>query len=221
MNIEIKKLNINEIFYSIQGEGQNAGKPCVFIRLQGCNLRCKWCDTKYAWESNPNIMMSFSQIINEVEKYNCNFIEFTGGEPLLQEEFIDLANYFLSKDYMVAVETSGSKNIAPLPDKIIKIMDIKCPSSGMDKNNYYENFNYLDKKDEIKFVIADGIDYLFAKKILEEYQLNDIVEHIAFSPAYSLFEAAELAELILNDKLNVSLALQLHKYIWDPEERQR
>lgn len=215
------KLNINEIFYSIQGEGKNAGKPCVFIRLQGCNLRCEWCDTKYAWNTNENIIMSFDEIIKEVDKYDCHFVEFTGGEPLLQENFIDLAQFFLDKEYMVAVETSGSKNISNLPADIIKIMDIKCPSSGMSENNLFENFSHLNIIDEIKFVIADEKDYHYAKRIIEKYKLNQKVNHIALSPSYGLLDGAKLAELILNDHLDVSLGLQLHKYLWDPEERRR
>lgn len=206
---------INEIFYSIQGEGPLAGYPCVFIRMQGCNLRCNWCDTKYAIEKNfPAIEMTSDEIFQRVSSYGCNNIEFTGGEPLLQKGSAELINSFDDKGFITAVETNGSKSIAELKCSVLKILDIKCPDSGMDKNNDFKNIDYLNTSDCVKFVIASYSDYLWAKEIVEHYNLQQLTK-VYFSPAYSIIDAKELALWILKDRLDVKLQLQLHKCIWD------
>jgi 7-carboxy-7-deazaguanine synthase len=210
---------INEIFYSIQGEGTRAGLPCIFVRFQGCNLRCSWCDTVYAQEIGSEIKMTYQEIIKKVEKYKCKFIEFTGGEPLLQKDINHLIDHFLQKKYSVAIETNGSVDISSLTKEIIKIMDIKCPSSGMHNKFLFSNLNCLTDRDEIKFVIADRNDYDWAKEIITNKIIDRVNSEILLSPAYSLIEPQKLVEWILSDILPVRFQLQLHKYIWNPDIR--
>lgn len=215
-----KLLNINEIFYSIQGEGSRAGKPCIFIRLQGCRLRCTWCDTPYALELKEEVnLMTLAELEEKVKFYNCKFVEFTGGEPLEQENIYELMEYLCDNNYEVAIETSGYILLDRVDSRVIKIMDVKCPASKMHTKNKYENFNFLNKKDEIKFVIADRNDYEFAKDIISKYNLNDISENILFSPSFHDQDYKKLAEWILEDNLQVRMQLQLHKFIWSPEMR--
>ena len=210
---------ISEIFHSIQGEGKRAGMPCVFLRFQGCNLRCKWCDTEYAQDTKAGKVFTFNQIVKKVESFDCKFIEFTGGEPLLQENIIELIKYFSQKDYTVAIETNGSIDISKLPENVIKIIDVKCPSSGMVKHFNMENLLHINNNDEIKFVIANEDDYEWAKDFYFRKIRDKIKAEIIFSPAYSLLEPKSLAEWILRDGLEVRMQLQLHKYIWHPDER--
>lgn len=215
-----KFLNISEIFYSIQGEGTRAGLPCVFIRLQGCNFRCSWCDTPYALDtSHQESLLSFQQIIDSVLKFNCNFIEFTGGEPLLQPSVIDLINFFANSGYIVAIETNGTQSFANIDPKVVKIMDIKCPSSKMFRFNNFENFNFLNKNDELKFVVQDFDDFQYALRIISEYSLDNIVDNILFSPVFGLCEPKDLANWILSAHKSFRLQLQLHKFIWHPNTR--
>ena len=210
---------ISEIFHSIQGEGKRAGMPCIFLRFQGCNLRCKWCDTEYAQDIKAGKTFTFNQIVKKVESFDCKFIEFTGGEPLLQENFIELIRYFSQKDYTVAIETNGSIDISKLPENVIRIIDVKCPSSGMVEHFNIENLLYINSNDEIKFVIANEEDYEWAKDFYLREIRYKIKAEIIFSPAFSLLEPKSLAEWILRDGLEVRMQLQLHKYIWHPEER--
>jgi 7-carboxy-7-deazaguanine synthase len=211
-------LYINEIFYSIQGESTKAGLPCVFIRLAGCNLKCNWCDTTYAISKNNSPQMTVSQILDNVLKFNCDFIEITGGEPLLQSDVIELSNKLLANNKTVAVETNGSMPINVLNADIIKILDIKCPDSGMSNSNYFENFDYLTANDEIKFVIASEIDFYWSCDIIEKYCLHKITKNILFSAVTNLISLQQLAELILkNNALNpnrIRMQLQFHKVIW-------
>jgi 7-carboxy-7-deazaguanine synthase len=212
--------NVSEIFYSIQGEGTRAGMPCVFIRMQGCRLRCVWCDTKYALEiGQKEIEMTGDEIIKEVEVFQCRFIEFTGGEPLEQPEIKSLMTYFCDNGYKVAIETSGYIDVSDLDKRVIKILDVKCPGSKMDKKNRYENMNFLEKHDEVKFVITDKTDYDFAKSITEKYDLTIRTSAVLFAPVFGNIDYKEFAEWILQDKLNVRMQLQLHKYIWEPNKR--
>lgn len=213
------KLNIFEIFYSIQGEGTRAGLPCIFIRLSGCNLRCKWCDTIYAQSEYNGNYITFKDIINKVKTFNCNFIEFTGGEPLLQENIIPLIDFFIKEKYTVAIETNGSFMINKLCKDVIKIMDIKCPDSGMSANNLFENFNYITKNDEIKFVIASKKDFEWSNQVIEKFNLLDKTNNILFSPVEDCFHIQELAELILNTNSKYRLQIQMHKIIWDKNKR--
>lgn len=213
-------LNISEIFYSIQGEGTRAGLPCVFVRLQGCNLRCTWCDTPYALEIKQiEQIMTFREILEHIKSFNCNFIEFTGGEPLVQSNSIDLMNYLIENGYTVAIETSGSKLIDKLHPDIIKILDIKCPASNMSKFNKIENLKYLNKKDEIKFVISDRGDFDWAMDYISRNNTFAITENILFSPVFGKLEPIVLSQWILATHLPIRLQLQIHKFIWEPNKR--
>ncbi len=213
-------LNISEIFYSIQGEGTRAGLPCVFVRLQGCNLRCVWCDTPYALEIKQiEQIMTFREILERIKSFNCNFIEFTGGEPLVQSNSIDLMNYLIENGYTVAIETSGSKLIDKLHPDIIKILDIKCPASNMSKFNKIENLKYLNKKDEIKFVISDRGDFDWAMDYISRNNTFAITENLLFSPVFGKLEPIVLSQWILATHLPIRLQLQIHKFIWEPDKR--
>lgn len=220
MNALENIFNVSEIFYSIQGEGSRAGLPCTFIRMQGCRLRCSWCDTPYALElKQKEVEMSGQDILNKIEEIGCNFVEFTGGEPLEQELVKDLMRELCDRDYTVAVETSGYIDISDLDKRITKILDIKCPDSNMSKKNKYENIDSLTKNDEVKFVLASEKDYNWACEIVKKYQLPDRVNSVLFSPVFGKLDYKYLAERILADKLNVRMQLQLHKFIWEPDKR--
>lgn len=208
---------INEIYFSIQGESSKAGLPCVFIRFTYCNLRCTYCDTEYAfYEGNE---MSIEEIIGEVRKYDCKLVEITGGEPLVQrEECLQLMKELCDMGYEVMIETGGSLPVNGIDQRVMIIMDLKCPSSGMMKKNLYENLNYLKEKDEIKFVIGDIDDYRWAKDIISHYDLTEN-HSVLFSVVFGKLEPIELVNWILQDKLNVRFQLQTHKYIWNPETK--
>lgn len=209
-------LVINEIFYSIQGESSYAGLPCVFVRLTACNLRCTWCDTTYSFhEGRP---MSVGDVIVKVLEFNCPLVEITGGEPLLQPNVLPLMSRLCDLGKRVLLETSGSVDIAPVDPRVVKIMDLKCPSSGETHRNRYQNLRHLDKKDELKFVIANRADYDWAKQQLATYDLTGIGT-ILFSPVWDKLPLKQLAEWILADKLPVRMQTQWHKYIWGPDAR--
>ena len=213
-------INISEIFYSLQGEGTRAGMPCVFVRLQGCMFRCSWCDTKYAQDANQIVkLMTDREILDKIASYNCNFIAFTGGEPLLQENIYSLLTECCNRGYIVVLETSGHLSLSQVDARVTKIMDFKCPSSEMSHLNNYENIQYLNQQDEIKFVIANRMDYEWTKEIISKYSLINKTKTILFSTVFDLLKPSELAAWILEDKLNVVLQLQLHKYIWEPNKR--
>jgi 7-carboxy-7-deazaguanine synthase len=213
-------LNISEIFYSIQGEGTRAGLPCVFVRLQGCNLRCTWCDTPYALDIKQiEEEITFQKILQQIQFFNCNFIEFTGGEPLMQPKSIELMNYLSENNYTVAIETGGSLLIDKLNSQIIKILDIKCPGSNMSKFNKFENFKFLNKKDEIKFVLNDQQDFHWAMEVVSAHNLFDIVDNVLFSPVFGKLESIDLAQWILESHQPIRLQLQIHKFIWEPSTR--
>lgn len=208
-------LKINEIFHSIQGESSKSGTPCVFIRLTYCNLRCSYCDSEYSFYEGKD--MNISEILKEVKKYNCNLVEVTGGEPLLQKESIDLMKTLLEKKYTVMLETGGSLPITNVPKEVIKIIDFKCPSSKMDHKNDWKILKDIAKHDEIKFVIGDENDYNWTKEKIKEHKIND--RTVLFSPVHDKLESKILSKWILRDKLNVRFQVQLHKYIWSPETR--
>lgn len=209
-------LKVNEIFYSIQGESTAAGLPCIFVRLTYCNLRCSYCDTEYAFYDGTDY--SIEEILVEIKKYNCRLVEITGGEPLVQSEVHVLMSELCSKDYSVMIETGGSLPIKDVDKRVKIIMDLKCPSSKMMHKNLYENINYLKSNDEVKFVIGNREDYKWAKDIMHIYSLNSKCT-VLLSNVFSELEPIRLAEWILEDKLNVRLQLQLHKYIWSPTKR--
>lgn len=210
-------LKVNEIYYSIQGESTAAGLPCVFIRLTYCNLRCTYCDTEYAFYDGKD--MAISAIINEVKKFECKLVEITGGEPLVQvEECLDLMKQLGDERFKVLIETGGSLPIKDIDQRVKVIMDLKCPSSGMEKKNLYENINYLKPKDELKFVIGNREDYEWTKEIISKFSLDKKCE-ILCSVVFGKLEPVQLVNWILEDKLNVRFQLQMHKFIWHPETK--
>ena len=205
-------LEVTEIYKSVQGESTYMGLPCVFIRLTGCNLRCVWCDTAHAFHDGEKL--SIHQIIDKVKLYDIKLVEITGGEPLLQKEVFPLMESLLKNEFKVMLETSGSLAINNVPAKVIKIIDLKCPGSGEENKNLWENRNHLTPTDEIKFVIADKADYEWSKKVLQDYELDKKVP-VLFSPVFEKLKLKDLTEWILEDNLPVRLHTQLHKYIWD------
>jgi len=210
-------LLVNEIFYSIQGESIYSGRPCIFVRLTGCNLRCSYCDTRYAYEEG--VKMENSEIINRVAGYKCPLVEITGGEPLLQGETPTLIYRLLENGYEVMMETNGSLDISRIDGRCIKIVDIKCPTSGESDKNDMENLKRLGSKDQVKFVIGNRIDYEYAKETIDSNCPDFPEKQILFSPFSGEITPAKLAEWILEDNLNVRLHLQIHKIIWPDRQR--
>ena len=211
-NSESKMLKVNEIYLSVQGESSYTGLPCVFVRLTGCNLRCIWCDTAYAFYEGKS--MSIDEIVGMVKNFGVKLIEITGGEPLMQENVYPLMNGLIEKGFQVLLETGGSLSLEKVPRDIIKIMDIKCPGSGEHKNNNLDNLKFLETKDEVKFVILNRHDYEWSRDLIHKYKIHEIA-HILISPVYDKLELKEIVKWILEDKLPVRLQTQLHKAIWD------
>ena len=209
-------LKINEIFYSIQGESSSAGLPCVFVRLTYCNLRCVYCDTEYAFFEGKDMLIG--DIISDVKKYDCSLVEITGGEPLVHPQVNMLMSELADLGYTVMVETGGSLPIENIDKRVKIIMDMKTPYSKMESKNIYENLNFLKPGDEVKFVIGDREDYEWSKILIKEYDLIKKVT-VLMSPVFNKVENIDLAEWILDDRLNVRFQLQIHKYIWHPETR--
>jgi 7-carboxy-7-deazaguanine synthase len=205
---------ITEIFKSIQGESSYAGLPCVFVRLTGCNLRCHWCDTAYAFYGGQK--MTQDEVLVRVGQLGGRLVELTGGEPLLQKEVVPLSAELIARGWRVLIETSGERFIGDLPKEVVKIMDVKCPGSGEGGKFCFENLKELEPQDQVKFVIQDETDYQFAREFMERHQLNERVREVIYSP---VFGARRLSEWILRDGLDVRLGMQLHKFIWDPETR--
>lgn len=210
---------VSEIFKSIQGESSFAGLPCVFIRLAGCNLECTWCDTPYARVPEGAIELTVEEIVDKARFFDCRLVEITGGEPLLQKETGRLARTFLDAGFRVLVETNGSISLEGLDVRIVKIVDVKCPSSGHGGSFLMENLNHITPEDEIKFVIGDKADYEYARMFLDEC-LKGRTEKVLFAPVRPALDPKELAGWILKDCLSVRLQLQIHSYIW-PGERGR
>ena len=217
---------ITEIFKSIQGEGTRAGLPCVFVRLTGCNLRCAWCDTAYAFHGGKK--MSVEEVMAQVEELTGNnktvpLVELTGGEPLLQEEIYPLAEKLVAAGFTVMIETSGEKFVGRLPHEVIKIVDVKCPDSGEADTFEMKNLEAVGPGDEIKFVISSRKDYEFAREFTREHKLNEKVKQVLFSPVFDDpegkwkgLEPRQVVEWMLEDGLPVRLGLQLHKFVWHP-----
>jgi 7-carboxy-7-deazaguanine synthase len=210
-------LTVNEIFYSIQGESTRAGRPCVFVRLTACDLRCSWCDTPYAFHEGRK--MSIEEVVAAVETYRCQLVEITGGEPLLQDDVYELMDRLLAGDGTVMLETGGHRPITRVPRAVVKIVDIKCPGSGEADKNDWTNLDRLAPHDEMKFVIADRVDYEFARETIARHQLPSRTAAILFSPVHGVLAPKALSEWILEDRLPVRLQLQLHKFIWPPDTR--
>jgi len=203
-------LRINEIFYSIQGESSRIGMPTVFVRLTGCPMRCTYCDTAYAFHDGQQ--KEIEEIIQEIKKFDTNYVTVTGGEPLAQKNCIDLMNQLCELGYQVSLETGGALDIKDVHSKVKIILDVKTPKSNEDKNNFWPNLANIKPNDEIKFVIQDYEDFSWSMDIIEKYQLNQ--NQILFSPVYNVLANEQLAEWILKHQLNVRLQLQLHKILW-------
>ena len=210
-------LTVNEIFYSIQGESSYAGRPCAFVRLTACNLRCSWCDTVYAYDEGAP--MSIEQIVELVSDFGCPLVEITGGEPLEQAETFLLAKRLLDLNFTVLVETNGSRDISPLDPRCVRIVDFKTPSSGMDGKNDYRNMDRLSETDEVKLVIADENDFRFSLELYKTLRSKGKNAVVHFSPVWGRIDPADLAAWILKEEIQVRLALQLHKIIWGTEKR--
>ena len=209
-------IKITEIFHSIQGESTYAGRPCVFVRLTGCPLRCTWCDTAYAFYGGRD--MTIDDIVNQVRAFDCNLVEVTGGEPLSQMESLPLLSRLCDEGFEVLVETSGAIDTADVDRRVHVILDIKCPGSGMTDRMYWPNLDRLAPQDEVKFVIKDRSDYEWAREVLHRYELP-VRCTVLMSPVFGEVEVRHLAEWILADKLPVRFQLQMHKYIWAPDMR--
>ena len=205
------ELIINEIFYSIQGESSRIGLPTIFIRLTGCPLRCQYCDTEYAFYEGKKMRMS--SILNKIKKYPTKYVTVTGGEPLAQKSCHKLLTKLCNYGYDVSLETSGAINVFNVDKRVKKIIDIKTPGSTEENKNKFENLKHLTTRDEIKFVICNQSDYVWAKKNIIEKNMANICE-IIFSPAHELIKPKDLANWILEEQLNVRMQIQLHKYLW-------
>jgi 7-carboxy-7-deazaguanine synthase len=210
-------LTVNEIFHSIQGESTHAGRPCVFVRLTACDLRCSWCDTPYAFYQGRK--QSVDEVIDTVAGYGCRLVEITGGEPLLQEDVYPLMDRLLARGCTVMLETGGHRPIGRVPEAVIKIVDVKCPGSGEAAQNHWENLSQLAAHDEVKFVIADRADYEFACDVIARHQLAERAAALLFSPVHGTLDPRVLSEWMLADGVPARLQLQLHKFIWPANTR--
>jgi 7-carboxy-7-deazaguanine synthase len=210
-------LQVNELFHSIQGESIWAGLPCSFVRLTGCNLRCRYCDTTYAYDSGKP--MQIQQIVQALAGFDCRHVTITGGEPLIQHRTPELIGHLLALEYRVSLETNGSQDIQHLDNGCMIVMDLKCPSSGMRQQNRIENLRYLKQSDQLKFVIADREDYLFARKIVKLKADHLSGDNILFSPAFGTMPPQRLAAWILDDSIEVRLQIQLHRILWPDREK--
>ena len=212
-NLNNTTLNITEIFYSLQGEAKEVGIPTVFVRLTGCPLRCNYCDTAYAFKGNNPL--SIQHILDEVAQYNTRYVCVTGGEPMAQSNCLKLLDSLIDSGYNVSMETSGSIDITPVNSKVSIVMDIKTPSSTEVHQNRYENLPILKSKDQLKFVIASRSDFDWCTEVLDNHEVES---EILFSPVYESLKPVELAEWILEKKLNVRLQVQLHKLLWGDQK---
>ncbi len=209
-------LKINEIYYSVQGESTHAGRPCIFIRLTYCNLRCTYCDSEYTFYEGKD--MEITHIMNEIKQWDCNLVEVTGGEPLFQDKCINLLNELINSNYEVMLETGGSLSISDVPKKVIKIVDFKCPSSAMEKKNLWSIVEDLQPHDEVKFVIGNREDFDWARDRIIEYSLDKICT-LLFSPTFEKIDPQLIVEWILVENLPVRMQMQMHKMIWSPDKQ--
>ena len=210
-------LTVFEIYLSIQGESTHVGRPCVFVRLAACDLRCTWCDTPYAFTGGTK--MSVEHVLEEVARTGCRLVEITGGEPLLQRDVYPLMEELIRRGYEVLLETGGHVPLDDVPDPVKAIVDVKCPGSGEADRMYWPNLKQLSAHDEVKFVIADRADFEYARDIVDHHRLHDRAGAVLFSPVHGVLAPAELAKWILTERVPARLQLQAHKYIWSPEAR--
>ena len=210
-------LTVNEIFHSIQGESTYAGRPCVFVRLTACDLRCSWCDTPYAFGEGRK--MTVAEVILAVEVYGCPLVEITGGEPLLQDDVYPLMSELVARGKTVLLETGGHISLERVPTEVVKIIDVKCPASGEAARNHWPNLDLVGAADEVKFVMKDRVDYEFACGVVARHHLAERCAAVLFSPVHDVLASRDLAAWILADRLPVLLQLQVHKYIWGKDVR--
>jgi len=211
-------LRITEIFLSIQGESTHAGRPCSFVRLTGCPMRCVWCDSEYTFTGGEK--QTFEEIFAKLNEFDCNLVEVTGGEPLAQKNVFPFIKLLCDKGFEVLVETGGFVSTKKIDERAKIILDVKCPASGESERNYWQNLERLRKeKDEIKFVIADLADWEFAKEIIRKYDLETCAKAILISPVFDVPNLSEIAEAVSRSGLKVRLNLQLHKYIWGADAK--
>ena len=210
-------LTVNEIFLSIQGESTHVGRLCVFVRLTGCDLRCIWCDTSYAFEGGQKLTVN--EVASAVDRHDCPLVEITGGEPLRQADVYPLMEKLVASGKTVLLETGGHVNIAQVPEPVVKVVDIKCPGSGESERTDLDNFGRLAPHDEVKFVIRDWFDYKFAREVVRRHAVQARCAAVLFSPVHGVLDPALLSEWILADHLPVRVQVQLHKYLWGPDRR--
>ena len=210
-------ITLNEIFYSVQGESTYAGRPCVFVRLTACDLRCSWCDTPYAFYEGSK--RPLDEILAEVDRFECPLVEVTGGEPLLQEDVYPLMQGLLDRGKTVLLETGGHRSTERVPSSVVTIIDVKCPASGEADRMDWSNLDRLRPHDEVKFVINDRADYDYARAVIERYDLSRRASAIHLSPVHGVLNPRTLSEWVLADRLPARVQLQLHKYIWDAQTR--
>ena len=210
-------VTINEIFYSVQGESTFAGRPCVFVRLTACDLRCSWCDTPYAFHEGKK--RSLDEVLSDVERFDCPLVEVTGGEPLLQPGVYPLMERLLETGKTVLLETGGHRSTAKVPHEVVTILDVKCPGSGEADKMDWQNLERLRPHDEVKFVIKDRGDYEYARDVLQRHDLANRVAAIHMSPVHGVLDPKTLSEWVLADRMPVRVQLQIHKYIWSPDTR--
>lgn len=209
-------LRVTEIFRSIQGESTHAGRPCSFVRLTGCPMRCTWCDSEYTFTGGERV--SIDDVMLKVRDFGCHLVEVTGGEPLAQREAFDLVRRLCEEGYEVLIETGGYVSTEGLDERVCIILDVKCPASGEAERNHWPNLERLrSDRDEVKFVVAHREDWEFARGVIEKYELEKRARAILISPVWGSTDLKELAELIASSGLDVRMQLQLHKYIWGPE----
>lgn len=211
-------LRVTEIFHSIQGESTHAGRPCTFVRLTGCPMRCVWCDSEYTFTGGESF--SLEDVLNQVRAFDCKLVEVTGGEPLAQREAFTLIERLCSEGFEVLVETGGFVSTAEVDPRARIILDVKCPASGEEARNHWPNLEHLRAdRDEVKFVIMNFEDWIYALEIIKRYELDKRAKAILISPAWGTLDLKDMAEWVTKSGLDVRMQLQLHKYIWGPEAR--
>ena len=211
-----ESLVVNEIFISIQGESTFAGRLCVFVRLTGCNLDCTWCDTRYARSEGES--MTVGEVVARVESFGCSLVEVTGGEPLIQPASLELMTRLADRGFSVLLESNGACDISQVDPRVVRIVDVKCPSSGQSERNFWPNLGLVSRRDQVKFVLADRADYQWAREVIGRYAVTDRCE-VLFSPVAKALPASELAGWMVADRLAVRLGIQLHKVIWPGVDR--
>jgi 7-carboxy-7-deazaguanine synthase len=217
MTEQPKTLTVNEIYHSIQGESTWAGRPCVFVRLTFCDLRCNYCDTEYAFYEGKK--QTFEEILSAVTAFRCPLVEITGGEPLLQKNVLPLMSKLCDSGYTVLLETSGAHDISKVDPRVHRIMDLKTPGSGEVGKNFWPNIDQLTSRDEVKFVMGSREDYEWSREKVEHYALVCRCHAVLFSPIFGRIDPRQIVEWILADKLDVRFQLQMHKFIWSPTQR--